>query len=90
MTKPITFLFFISFLFAGIHRVPQDRETIQEGVNAAEPGDTVLVEEGTELGGSVTLSSVDSTGPDPYQCGHGASTVGPRCCYGRGYPDSGT
>ena len=35
-----------SSLFAAVHRVPHDRETIQEGINAAEPGDTVLVDEG--------------------------------------------
>tara|TARA_Y100000588_G_scaffold395259_1_gene521977 strand:+ start:5959 stop:20802 length:14844 start_codon:yes stop_codon:yes gene_type:complete len=37
---------FLSSLFAVIHRVPHDRETIQDGIDAAELGDTVLVDEG--------------------------------------------
>ena len=35
-----------SLLFSAVHRVPHDRETIQDGVNAASTGDTVLVDDG--------------------------------------------
>jgi len=46
--RPISLLFiFKSILFSAIIHVPMDQNTIQNGINVAEIGDTVLVEPGT-------------------------------------------
>jgi hypothetical protein len=50
--KTFTILFFLFFMFhlngeAQIIHVPADYPSIQEGINTADPGDTVLVSEGT-------------------------------------------
>ena len=55
-------IFLLSTLLAVIHRVPHERETIQEGVDTAESGDTVLVDEGIyyenlQINKEITLGS---------------------------------
>ena len=62
MNKILFLSILFSSLFAAVHRVPHDRETIQEGINAAEPGDTVLVDEGIyyenlQINKEITLGS---------------------------------
>ena len=46
MKKILFVSILFSTLFAAVHRVPHDRETIQDGITNAEPSDTVLVDEG--------------------------------------------
>jgi len=47
---PILFLAFPALAFGGIIHVPADEATIQAGIEAAAPGDTVLVADGTYIG----------------------------------------
>ena len=46
MSRLLYILFFSSYLFSYVINVPQDAETIQEGIEEAETGDTVLVAPG--------------------------------------------
>ncbi|MEA2095611.1 MAG: FlgD immunoglobulin-like domain containing protein [Candidatus Cloacimonadota bacterium] len=65
------FLFLCSYAFAEIINVPADQPTIQQGINAAANGDTVLVQPGTYVeninynGKSIVLGSLFLTTGNP-------------------------
>jgi len=70
-TTVLLLLFLCSYIFAEVINVPADQPTIQQGINAAVNGDTVLVQPGTYIeninynGKSIVLGSLFLTTGNP-------------------------
>ena len=70
-TTVFLLLFFCSYAFAEVINVPEDHATIQQGINAAVSGDTILVQPGTYVeninynGKSIVLGSLFITTGNP-------------------------